>query len=178
MKDCIPTGYEVSGIRAEEIADEHNTVPVVASQGLLLSQILDRLEALEEENRQLKAEVASLREDSALERAHDRKRIADLEDLVEREAHDAALARQRISKLETPAPALREETAAAHLDRLFSEMKRLRIRQTTTKDAARLLGVSKPLIDKLKPYLATDPRFLILRDPHHKQRHLIRLAGT
>jgi len=143
-----------------------------------LAAVKEEIAALREENRALRGEIASLREDSALERAHDRKRIADLEDLVEREAHDAALARQRISKLETPAPALREETAAAHLDRLFSEMKRLRIRQTTTKDAARLLGVSKPLAKKLKPYLAADSRFVILRDPHHKQRHLIRLAGT
>jgi vacuolar-type H+-ATPase subunit I/STV1 len=163
-----------------------------ASPQLLLSEILEKLTALEEretareeklaaleeENRALREEIASLREDSALERAHDRKRITDLEKLAETEARDAALARQRISKLEAPAPTLREETAAAHLDSLFSEMKRLRMRQTTTKDAARLLGVSKPLIDKIKPYLAADPRFVILRDPHHKQRHLIRLAGT
>jgi predicted GNAT family acetyltransferase len=140
------------------------------SDRALLAEVLARLTALEErdrlreeenatlkeENRQLRAEVESLREENALERAYDR---------------------QRISKLEAPAPVLREETAAAHLDRLSSEMRRLNIKQTTVKDAARLLGVSKPLMKKLKPYLAADSRFVVMKDPHHKQRHLIRLTG-
>ena len=161
-----------------------------ASPQLLLSEILEKLTALEEretareeklatlreENRQLKAEVASLREDSALERAHDRKRISDLEKLAETEARDAALARQRISKLEAPTSALREETAAAHLDFLASEMRRLGHKQVTTKDAARLLGVTKRHINRLEPLLAADHRFQIVQDPRHKQRHLIRLV--
>lgn len=150
-----PNGYEDSHIPA---------VPVVASKDYLLSQILDRLAALEDENRQLREEVEALRRDH--------------EDHRETVAREIASDRRRITALETPAPALREETAKDHLDKLFSEMRRLNIRQTTTKDAARLLGVSKPLIDKIKPHLAADPRFVILRDPHHKQRHLIRLAGT
>ena len=134
------------------------------SDRALMSEILARLAAVEEENRQIKTalsekddEIAALREEIALERAYDRRRIA---------------------RLEEPAPALSQKAARDHLDRLFSEMRRLSIRQTTTKDAARLLGVSKPLVKKLKPYLATDSRFVILRDPRHKQRHLIRLAGT
>ncbi|WP_143763568.1 hypothetical protein [Methanothrix harundinacea] len=129
-----------------------------------MSEILARLAAVEEENRQLRQEVEALRRDHA--------------DHRETVGREIASDRRRITALETPAPALREKTAEDHVNRLFSEMRRLNIRQTTAKDAARLLGVSKPLIDKLKPYLATDPRFLILRDPHHKQRHLIRLAGT
>ena len=134
------------------------------SDRALMSEILARLAAVEEENRQIKTalsekddEIAALREEIALERAYDRRRIA---------------------RLEEPAPALSQKTAGDHLDKLFSEMRRLSIRQTTTKDAARLLGVSKPLVKKLKPYLAKDSRFVILRDPRHKQRHLIRLAGT
>jgi len=123
----------------------------------LLSEVLEELATLREENRQLRAELDGQREENARERAYDR---------------------QRISRLEKPAPALREETAAAHLDRLFLAMRSQGVKQTTTKGAARLLGVSKPLIDKIKPYLATDPRFVILRDPSHKQRHLIRLART
>jgi len=134
------------------------------SDRALMSEILARLAAVEEENRQIKTalsekddEIAALREEIALERAYDRRRIA---------------------RLEEPAPALSQKAARDHLDRLFSEMRRLSIRQTSTKDAAHLLGVSKPLVKKLKPYLATDSRFVILRDPRHKQRHLIRLAGT
>ena len=130
----------------------------------LLSEVLDRLAAVEEENRQLRQVVEALRRD------HD--------DHRETVGREIASDRRRITALETPALALSQKTAGDHLDKLFSEMRRLSIRQTTTKDAARLLGVSKPLVKKLKPYLAKDSRFVILRDPRHKQRHLIRLAGT
>lgn len=174
MKDSQPNGYELSRIPA---------APAVASPQYFFSQVLDRLTALEERDRQREEELAALREENrqlreevALERAHDRKRIADLEDLVEREGLQSALARQRISKLEAPAPALREETAAGHLDRLFSEMRRLNLRQVTTKDAAHLLGISKRQMKDVKPYLAGDSRFVVVKDPHHKQRHLIRLV--
>jgi len=141
------------------------------SDRALLSEVLDRLAAIEERDREREKEIALLREKNRL-------KDEEIASLREEIALERAYDRQRIARLEEPAPPLREETARDHLNRLFAEMKRLSIRQTTTKDAARLLGVSKPLIDKLKPYLATDPRFLILRDPHHKQRHLIRLAGT
>ena len=147
-KDSQPNGYE-----------DIPAVPVVASKDYLLSQILDRLAALEEREKvreerlaALEAEVATLREENALERAYDR---------------------QRLAALETPAPPLREETAKDHVDRLFSEMRRLKMRYVTIKDAARLLEISKPHMHKLKPYLADDPRFAIIKDPHHRQRHLI-----
>jgi hypothetical protein len=130
---------------------------VSPSTRALLVDILSHLATVEEENRQKDDEITALREEIALERAYDR---------------------QRLARLEAPAPTLSQKTAQDHLDKLFSEMKRLSIRQTTTKDAARLLGVSKPLIDKIKPYLAADYRFVIMRDPRHKQRHLIRLSGT
>jgi hypothetical protein len=93
------------------------------SDRALMSEILARLAAVEEENRQIKTalsekddEIAALREEIALERAYDRRRIA---------------------RLEEPAPALSQKAARDHLDRLFSEMRRLSIRQTSTKDAAR-----------------------------------------
>ncbi len=109
----------------------------------------------EEEIHKLRVELDTFREEAALERAYDR---------------------QRISKLEAPAPALSQKTASDHLDRLFSEMKRLRMRQTTTKDAARLLGVTKRHINRLEPLLDDDHRFQVIKDPRHKQRHLIRLV--
>jgi len=137
-----------------EVTDRDQIVPVASPQ-YLLSEILERLVAVEEENRQLRA------------------RLEELEDFTARER---ALDRQRIQKLEDPAPALREETASAHLDRLFSEMRRLSIRQVTTKDAAHLLGISKRQMKDVKPYLADDSRFVVMKDPHHKQRHLIRLV--
>jgi len=121
----------------------------------LLTEVLERLAAVEEENATLKTRLVELENYTARERALDR---------------------QRIQKLENPA--LGQKTAEDHIDRLFLAMRSQGVKQTTTKGAARLLGVSKPLIDKIKPHLATDSRFVILRDPNHKQRHIIRLAGT
>lgn len=139
------------------------TVPAVASKDYLLSQILDRLAALEEREKVreerlavLEEENAALREEIALERAYDRRRI---------------------TALETPAPALSQKTAGDHLDKLFSEMKRQGIRQTTARDGARTLGMTTRHFGRLKPLIAADPRFIIVRDPRHRQRHLIRLAG-
>jgi predicted nucleic acid-binding Zn-ribbon protein len=156
-KDSHSQEYEVT---------DHDQIVPVASQGLLISQILERLEALE-------GTVAELRDEN---RQKDQ-RIADLEARLEDhesfDGRERATDRQRITALETPAPALREETAKDHVDRLFSEMRRLKMRYVTIKDAARLLEISKPHMHKLKPYLADDSRFAVIKDPHHSQRHLI-----
>ena len=109
----------------------------------------------EDEIHKLRGELAAFREEVALERAYDR---------------------QRLARLEAPTPPLREETAAAHLDLLASEMRRLGHKQVTTKDAARLIGVGKRHVNRLEPLLAADHRFQIIKDPNHKQRHLIRFV--
>lgn len=119
-------------------------------------QLRDRsIQRQDEEIKKLRTELDALREETALERAYDR---------------------QRIKKLEEPAPALSQKTAADHLDRLFSEMHRLKILQVTVKDAARLLEISKRQMKDVKPYLADDSRFVVMKDPHHRQRHLIRIV--
>ena len=159
-KDSHSQEYEVT---------DHDQIVPVASQGLLISQILERLEALE-------GTVAELRDENRQKDQRIDELEARLEDHESFDGRERSTDRQRIAALETPAPALREETARDHVNRLFSEMKRLSIRQTTTKDAARLMGISKDQAKKLKPYLADDSRFMILRDPRHKQRHLIRLV--
>jgi len=135
----------------------------------LLSEVLDRLAALEERDRERGEEIALLREEN-------RQKDDEITALRDEIALERAYDRRRIAALETPAPALSQKTAGAHLDKLFSEMKRLSIRQVTVRDAARLLGVTKRHINRLEPLLAADHRFQIVRDPHHKQRHLIRLV--
>ncbi len=125
-----------------------------------LAAVKEEVAELREENRQLREEIKPIREDA---------RVGELR-------MDALSRRLGVVADQIEAPALREETARDHVNRLFSEMKRLSIRQTTTKDAARLMGISKDQAKKLKPYLADDSRFMILRDPRHKQRHLIRLV--
>ena len=95
-KDSHSQEYEVT---------DHDQIVPVASQGLLISQILERLEALE-------GTVAELRDEN---RQKDQ-RIADLEARLEDhesfDGRERATDRQRITALETPAPALRERTAA------------------------------------------------------------------
>lgn len=146
------------------MSDNHlPAIPEIAfaSPQLILAEVLERLAAVEEENAALRErdrlreeEIATLRGEVALERAYDR---------------------QRLARLETPAPALREETAKDHLDRLFLEMHRLGHKQVRMKDAARILGLSVPQMKNVKPHIGDDPRFVIVKDPSHKQRHLIRL---
>ena len=121
----------------------------------LLAEVLQQLQRQEDEIHKLRGELAAFREEVALERAYDR---------------------QRLARLEAPTPPLREETAAAHLDLLASEMRRLGHKQVTTKDAARLIGVGKRHVNRLEPLLAADHRFQIIKDPNHKQRHLIRFV--
>ena len=105
-----------------------------------------------EEIQALREELSTLREEVALERAYDRQRIARLE--------------------KTRA----KPTDSTHVEDLRQIMISLNIRQVSVKDAARLLELSKSRMDQLKPAIAADSRFQIVRDPRHKQRHLIRLV--
>jgi len=106
-------------------------------------------------------------------------RIEEMETRLEKANEDRALDiasdRQRITRLETPAPEISEKTAEDHINRLFSEMQRLKIKRIKMKDAARLMGMTDRQAKKLKPMIAEDSRFQIVRDPRHKQRHLIQL---
>lgn len=113
---------------------------------LVVSQ-LEEIEALREE-------LADLREEVALERAYDR---------------------QRLSEVENRNKTVTSETAAAYADKLHKLMLQSGTRQISVSNAAKLLGVSRMHAHRLKPLIASDPRFAIVKDPKHKQRHLIRI---
>lgn len=115
------------------------------------SEIEAEIEALKEDNRELWAELAETR-----------RQMAEL--------------RRDISELRRE-PRVRKETAQDHLDRLFSEMRKLGLRQVGVMDAARLIGLSKRQMSNVKPAISEDPRFALVVDPKiHKQRHLIRIV--
>ncbi len=113
---------------------------------LVVSQ-LEEIEALREE-------LGTLREEAALERAYDR---------------------QRLSKLENRNKTVTSDTAAAYADKLHKLMLQSGTRQISVSNASKLLGVSRMHAHRLKPLIASDPRFAIVKDPKHKQRHLIRI---
>ncbi|HOO55014.1 MAG TPA: hypothetical protein PLY09_02560 [Methanothrix sp.] len=123
---------------------EVSIVPEVELRLLLAAQA-EQIEALRDE-------LATLREETARERAYDR---------------------QRISRLEKTRA---KPTDSTHVEDLRQTMISLNIRQVSVKYAARLLELSKSRMDQLKPAIAADSRFQIVRDPRHKQRHLIRLV--
>lgn len=77
---------------------------------------------------------------------------------------------------EIATPPIQDQTAQDHLDRLFSEMRRLGFKQVSIADAAKLIGVSKPHMQKIKMHVGTDMRFAMLSDPHRKNRYLIRIV--
>jgi hypothetical protein len=114
---------------------------------LVVSQ-LEEIEALREE-------LGTLREEAALERAYDR---------------------QRIAKLENRNKTVTSDTGAAYADKLHKLMLQSGTRQISVSNAAKLLGVSRMHAHRLKPSIASDPRFAIVKDPKHKQRHLIRIT--
>lgn len=113
---------------------------------LVVSQ-LEEIEALREE-------LSTLREEAARERAYDR---------------------QRLSKLENRNKTVTSDTGAAYADKLHKLMLQSGTRQISVSNAAKLLGVSRMHAHRLKPLIASDPRFAIVKDPKHKQRHLIRI---
>jgi len=107
-----------------------------------------------EEIRALKEELCGLREAVAHERAYDR---------------------QRISKLENRNKTVTSATGTAYIDKLHKLMLQSGIRHISITNAAKLLSISRMHAHRLKPSLLADSRFAIVKDPHHKQRHLIRM---
>lgn len=142
--------------------------PRIATAADPVFALMEKVEALE-------ARMEEMEERHAKERAEDRKRIADLEAANNLRALDIASDRRRITSLEAPAPEISTNTAADHITKLFSEMQRLKIKRIKMKDAASLIGMTDRQAKKLKPMIAEDARFQIVRDPKHKQRHLIQL---
>jgi hypothetical protein len=162
VKSSHSQEYEVTGeIAAVETIDLLALTPPTLDgmTKALFVDVITRLAHLEEEGRQKDEKIAALET-----------LLAEHEDYDAREHADD---RRRIAALETPAPAIGQQTGEDHIDRLFSEMRRLKMRYITIKDAARLLDISKPHMHKLKPYLVDDSRFTIIKDPHHGQRYLI-----
>ena len=125
---------------------EASIVPEVELRLLVASQA-QQIEALREE-------LGTLREEAARERAYDR---------------------QRLSKLENRNKTVTSDTGAAYADKLHKLMLQSGTRQISVSNAAKLLGVSRMHAHRLKPLIASDPRFAIVKDPKHKQRHLIRI---
>ena len=161
-KDSHSQEYEVT---------DHDQIVPVASQGLLISQILERLEALEgtvaelrEENRQLREEVDALRRD------HD--------DHRETVGREIASDRRRITALETPAPAPRERTAAV-TEEHQNHVKALLLREPThrlkIKDIAPRLGVTRQQTWNIVRGMERRRVVNIINDPHHRQRKIIEL---
>ena len=108
-----------------------------------------------EEIQALREELGTLREEAARERAYDR---------------------QRLSKLENRNKTVTSDTGTAYADKLHKLMLQSGTRQISVSNAAKLLGVSRMHAHRLKPSIASDPRFAIVKDPKHKQRHLIRIT--
>lgn len=123
-------------------------------------ELLRRLEALEAENCELRSIVGGQQEE--------------IDRLRELTAEDIASDRRRIRDLEDRYKTVTSTTSTVHITRLHEQMTRFGTRQVTFNEAADLLGISKTHAHRLKQHLAADSRFAVVRDPHHKQRHLIR----
>ena len=63
----------------------------------------------------------------------------------------------------------------AHVDNLHKSMRHHKLKQVSFAEAGKLLGIHHNRALQLKSLIATDDRFVIVRDPNHKQRLFIRL---
>lgn len=144
---------------------------VSPSTRALLVEILSQLTTVKEE-------VAELRDEN---RQKDQ-RIDELEARLE--AHESfdgrerATDRQRITALETPAPALRERTAAV-TEEHQNHVKALLLREPThrlkIKDIASRLGVTRQQTWNIVRGMERRRVVNIINDPHHRQRKLVEL---
>ena len=127
----------------------------VSRQDDEIATLRERLGEVDE----IEAEIADLRAETARERAFDRKRIATLE------------AEECKPKTVTSSP-----KASPHIEKLFDLMLQSGLRQVSVSNAAKMLGISRMHMHRLKATLGGDRRFVVVQDPHHRQRHLIRLV--
>ena len=156
-----------------------NTIPSVEdipfdvspSTRTLLVEILERLEALEEE-------VAELREENRQKDQRIAELEARLEDHESFDGRERATDRQRIAALETPAPALRERTAVV-TEEHQNHVKALLLREPThrlkIKDIAPRLGVTRQQTWNIVRGMEQRRVVNIINDPHHRQRKLVEL---
>lgn len=121
---------------------------------------------------QLAAQIAQLcDEHAALKNEISELRKA-LEDLNDSLLIEIARDRQRITALERP---VFGPNARARIDELHGLMRKHRLQQITFSEAAKLLDITRQRANQLKPLIEDDDRFVLVKDPHHDQRILIRL---
>jgi len=157
----IHQGYEDSHIPA---------AAAVASPQYLLSQILDRLAAVEEE-------VSALREDNARKD----ERIAELEkELFNHSLHGHPEMRREIEDLqsqEKTAPVVSQKTAAteghqSHIKALLLQADHHRLK---IKDIAPRLGLTRQQTWNIIKDMERRRMVNVINDPHHRQRKLVEL---
>jgi hypothetical protein len=68
------------------------------------------------------------------------------------------------------------ESASKHLDQLFEDMEILGRKQVSFLEASKMLNIGKPRMKQLKPIIALDGRFIIVKSRSHKQKEMIRLS--
>lgn len=137
-----------------------------ASSDSTLSDILVRLHDLEEENKRLKDEIESLQKGLQAGKMWTLPtRVDDLWEWVE-ELEANQRARNAVSR----------STANEYIEKLYTLMQQSGMAQISISNAAKILGCSITHAHRLKQTITSDKRFVLVKDPHHKQRHLIRLV--
>jgi chromosome segregation ATPase len=155
--------------------EETQSPALIAVPASILDEILSEVQALRDEVQDLKATVA--RQEGELSTL--RQRITALEATQETQAENQLIQlrlikdlRENIQNESEPTPT---EKTTAHVEGLYKLMRRDRLPPLPLSRASKLIGVSKARMKQLKAVIAKDERFEIIRDPHHKQRLLIRL---
>lgn len=123
-------------------------------------------------NLQLAAQLAQLCDEHAALKTEICELRKEIEDLNDSLLIEIARDRQRITALERP---VFGPNARARIDELYGLMRKHRLQQVTFSEAAKLLDVTYQRACQLKPLIEDDDRFVLVKDPKHSQRTLIRL---
>ena len=66
-------------------------------------------------------------------------------------------------------------SASKHIDQLFADMELIGRKQVSFLEASKILNLGKSRMKQLKPNIAHDERFIIVKSRSHKQKEMIRL---
>ena len=145
---------------------------------VVLDEVLQRISDLESTVKDLKEELGIQKADNCKLRAEVRNLQTQLDELAENTALERAHDRRRITALEEPAQPEPTKKTSDHIDNLAGLMKHHRLKQVSFSQASKLLGISRVRIQQMKPLIERSEHLIITRDPYHKQRQLIRLRNA
>lgn len=144
------------------------------SDRALMSEILARLAAVEEENRQIKTALSEKDDEIAALREEIQQQNLRMDALSRR----GTVLAERMERIEEPAPVISQKTAAAteeHQNHVKALLLKANGRRLSIKDIAPRLGLTRQQTWNVINRMERRRLVNVINDPHHRQRKLVEL---